>query len=96
MGLVPLQELFYFNDVAEKPKIEPVGAKVEDCNIGTKDNPKIVKLSKSLSPEERQKYVDLLKEYYDVFARGYKYLKAYDTNIIQHTIPIKEECNPFK
>ena len=81
---------FDFNDVAYKPKIYPVGAKVEDCNIRTKDNPKIVKLSKSLPPTEKHKYIDLLKEYSNVFAWGYKDLKAYDTSVIQHTIPIKE------
>jgi len=69
-GLVQLEELFGFNDVAKKPKIEPVGAKVEDCNIGTEESPKIVKLSNSLLPEEKQKYINLLKEYSDVFAWG--------------------------
>jgi len=38
-GLVPLEELLEFNDVAKKKKIEPIGAKVEDCNIGTAKNP---------------------------------------------------------
>jgi len=47
-GLVPLEELFYFNSVAKKPKIEPVGAEVEGCNIGTDESPNIVNLSKSL------------------------------------------------
>ena len=32
-GLVPLEELFGFNDVAKKPKIEPTGVEVEYCNI---------------------------------------------------------------
>jgi hypothetical protein len=34
-GLVPLEDLFDFNDVAKKPKIEASGKEVEDCNIGT-------------------------------------------------------------
>jgi ribonuclease HI len=34
-GLDPLEDLFDFNDVAEKPKIEANGQEVEDCNIGT-------------------------------------------------------------
>jgi hypothetical protein len=49
-GLVPLEDLFYFNDVAKKPKIEASGQEVEDCNIGTKEKPRVVKLSKSLPP----------------------------------------------
>jgi len=52
-GLVPLEDIFDFNDVAKKLKIEPVGAVVEDCNIGIAENPKIVKMSKSLTPKEK-------------------------------------------
>jgi ribonuclease HI len=47
-GLVPLEELFDFNDVAKKHKIEAHGQQVEYCNIGTEEKPRIVKLSKSL------------------------------------------------
>lgn len=35
-GLAPLEELFDFNDVGKKPKIEPTGANVEECNMRTK------------------------------------------------------------
>ena len=45
-GLVPLEDLFDFNDVAKKPKIEASGQEVEDCNIGTEEKPRMVKLSK--------------------------------------------------
>ena len=50
-GLVPLEDLFDFNDVAKKPKIEASGKEVEDYNIGTEEKSKIVKLSKALPPE---------------------------------------------
>jgi hypothetical protein len=49
-GLVPLEDLFYFNNVAKKPKIEPTRKEVEECNIGTEEKPKMIKLSKSLPP----------------------------------------------
>jgi hypothetical protein len=38
----------------------------------------------------------LFKEYSDVFAWGYEDLKAYDTSIIQHRIPIKQDQKPFR
>lgn len=50
-GLVPLEELFDKNDIAKNPKVTPNEAKIEDCNIGTNQEPKIAKLSKSLSPK---------------------------------------------
>jgi hypothetical protein len=95
-GLVPLEDLFDSDDVAKKPKIEAHGQEVEDCNIETNEKPRMVKLSKSLPPEQNLKYIELFKEYSDVFAWGYEDLKAYDTNIIQHRIPIKEDQKPFR
>jgi hypothetical protein len=67
-GLVPLEDLFNSNNVAKKPKIEAHGQDVEDCNIGTKEKPRMVKLSKSLPPEQKLKYIELFKEFLDVFS----------------------------
>jgi hypothetical protein len=52
-GLVPLEELFDFDDVAIKQKIEPTGKDLEDCNIGTDKEPKMIKLSKYLPPAQK-------------------------------------------
>ena len=49
-SLVPLEDLFDQVDVARKPTMLPTEKGVEDVNIGTTDNPKMVKMSKSLSP----------------------------------------------
>ncbi len=43
----------------------------------------------NFSLEEKQKYLDLMKKYVDIFAWSYADLKRYDPNVIQHTIPIK-------
>ena len=69
---------------------------MEDVNIGTKAHPKIIKLSRTLSPEAKQKYISLMEEYTNVFSWSYSDLNAYDTSIIQHTIPIKKDEIPFK
>nr|KUM48109.1 hypothetical protein ABT39_MTgene5105 [Picea glauca]QHR87733.1 hypothetical protein Q903MT_gene1745 [Picea sitchensis] len=37
-----------------------------------------------------------MKEFPDVFAWSYEDLKVYDTKVIQHVIPIKEDHKPFK
>lgn len=60
-GLVPLEWLFYSNDVSKNPKVTPNEAKVEDCNIGMEQEPKIIKLSTSLSSENRENYIKLMK-----------------------------------
>ena len=46
-GLIPLEKFFDKNDVVKDPKVKPAENSVEDKNIGTEENPKIVKLSKN-------------------------------------------------
>lgn len=67
-GLTPLEDLFDSNNVPKKPQMEPLELDIEECNIGSEEDPKMIKLSKSLSPKEKVKYIELLKEFQDVFA----------------------------
>jgi ribonuclease HI len=95
-GLVPLERLFDRNDVALKVKGSNEEADVTECNLGTEKNPKYVKLSSSLSEEQRSEYVKLLKEFVDVFSWKYEDLQTYDTSIIEHKIPLKDDTKPFR
>ena len=61
-GLVPLEELFDLNDVAKKPKLEPIETEVEECNIGSEKNSKMIKLSKTLPTHIKLKYIELFKK----------------------------------
>ena len=83
-ALVPLEILFSKDDTLLKPTIYSFEENVICCNIGTEDGPKMIKISKSLSDEERKRYIKLLKAFLDIFAWSYEDLKIYDTNIIQH------------
>jgi len=65
-GLTPLEDLFNSNDIPKKPKMEPLKSDIEECNIGSEENPKLIKLSKSLPPNEKLKYLELMKEFQDV------------------------------
>ena len=75
--------------------MESTETNVEECNIGNIKEPKIIKLSKII-PHIKQKYIELFKEFKEIFAWGYEELKSYDTSIIQHKIPLKENQKPFK
>lgn len=88
-GLTPLEDIFDSNDIPRKPKMKPLNAAIEEYNIGIAEKPKIIKLSTSLPPDGKPKYVDPFKEFQDVFAWRYEDLKSYETSIIQHTIPLK-------
>jgi hypothetical protein len=95
-GLIPLERLFDGNDVAVRGRVAGDDADTAECNIGTPEEPKLVKLSKSLTEEQRIGYTKLLREFVDVFAWTYEDLKTYDTSVIKHKIPLKEEVRPFK
>ena len=60
-GLAPLEELFDFNDVARKPKLEPVETEVEECNIGNELKPMMIKPSKTLPAHIKLKYIEPFK-----------------------------------
>jgi hypothetical protein len=66
-GLIPLERLFDGNDVVVKSRVSGEGADTTECNIGTPEEPKFVKLSSSLTTEQRAEYTELLKEFADVF-----------------------------
>jgi hypothetical protein len=65
-----------------------------ECNLGTEEEPKYVKLSSSLSKNQRVEYIKLSKHFSDVFAWKYEDLETYDTIIIEHRIPFKYDTKP--
>lgn len=67
-GLTPLEDLFDSNDIPKKSKMGPLKVVIEECNIGIQENPKLIKLSKSLTLDDKLKYIELMKEFQDVFA----------------------------
>lgn len=95
-GPIPLEELFDQDDAARKATLVPTDKGVENVNLGTVDQPKFVKSSKTLSSESKAKYVMLLSEFFDVFVWDYLTLKVYEKNIIQHAIHIKSNQKHFR
>ena len=69
-GLDPLDKLFDNNDATKNPKVAPNGNEVEDYNIGTKQEPNMIKLSKYLTHENIDKYIDLMKTFF-MFLHGF-------------------------
>ena len=67
-GLAPLERLFDKNDVPLQPNRVTEETQVEDLNLGTDVDPKIVKLSKEVPEEYKKLYQQLFQSYKDVFA----------------------------
>jgi hypothetical protein len=68
----------------------------EKVNLGTKDNPQCINLGTGCSKQENSAFIKLFKEFKDVFAWTYDDLKTFEPNIIQHTIPMKPQTQPFQ
>jgi hypothetical protein len=64
-------------------------------NLGTRDNPQNINLGKGCFEQERFSFIKLFKEFKDVFSWMYDDLKTFDTNIIQHVIPMKPPDSSF-
>jgi len=69
---------------------------MEDCNLGTQCEPKLVKLFKGVPKDYKKRYIDLFKKFADVFSWSYEDLKTYDKTIIQHKIPLKDGIKPHR
>ena len=41
-GLTPLEDIFDSNDILRRPKLQPLNTTIEECNIGTAEQPKII------------------------------------------------------
>jgi hypothetical protein len=81
-GLVPMEKLFDSNDVSREASMKNQEEEINDCNIGTTENPKTVKLSKALATKQKNKYVSLIKKFDDNFSWSYEDLNTFDTDII--------------
>jgi hypothetical protein len=94
--VIPLERLFDQDSIPLKYTLCPQPEEVEDCNVGTNEDPKMVKISKYLSAQMKSKYAELLRQYKDVFSWSYDDLKTYDTYVIEHNIPLKHDIKPFR
>ena len=96
LGLVPLEELFDHNDIPFKPAKRELDLSIQEQNIGSQSHPKLINLSTRLTTGQNSEFCSLIKEFSNVFAWEYSDLKTYDTNIIQHKIPLEKDTIPFK
>jgi len=91
-----LEKLFDSNDVVVKLEKKEEEADVCPLNLASESDPKYVNLASHLTEQQKSEYAGLLKEFSDIFAWKYSELKTYDTEIIQHKIPLNKDTTPFR
>ena len=68
----------------------------EVINLGTEANTQNINLGSDCTHNEKSAFLKLFSEFKDIFAWSYNYLKTFDTQIIQHVIPMKSQSKPFQ
>ncbi|PKI44258.1 hypothetical protein CRG98_035332 [Punica granatum] len=72
--------------------VEPI----EEINVGTEEEPHILKIGTGLDPTQRARMIDFLKEYQEVFAWSYTDMPGLDPSIVRHFLPLDTERFPPK
>ena len=71
--------------------------KVKEVNlVGPREMPKPIFVSVDLNKEEESHWITLLKECKDCFAWSYEDMKGVPPEVVQHTIPIRDDAKPVQ
>ena len=80
----------------EERTIQPHKEPVETINLGTEPDRKEVKISAKLELRVKQRLIQMLHDYIEIFAWSYEDMTGLDTNIVVHRLATKEDCLPVK
>ncbi|RVX20921.1 Retrovirus-related Pol polyprotein from transposon 17.6 [Vitis vinifera] len=80
----------------EDRKITPISGSIEMIDFGALDQPRELRIGFSLSPDGRNRLIDLLRSYLDVFAWSYENMSGLDPTTVQHHLLILPHARPVK
>ena len=64
--------------------------------MGTETDRKEVKIGANLELSVKQRLIQMMHDYVEIFAWSYKDIPGLDTDIVVHRLPTKEHCPPVK
>ena len=92
-----IQGLPEFASIQKQDEPSPlVQDPTEDVNIGSEDDPRILKIGSSLSLDEKKKLIYFLKQHQEVFAWTYEDMPGLDSKLVEHRLVLKPDCKPIK
>jgi len=74
----------------------PTEDRVIQVDVGSRDHPKPISISESLSLTERKELITLIRKYIDVFEWNYEDMTGLDPQIAMHRLNIKPDVKPVK
>ena len=69
---------------------------MDTINLGTEEDKKEVKVGDDPKPSVKERLIQLLHDYVEIFSWSYKDIPGLDTDIMVHRLPIKEDFPPVK
>ena len=75
----------------EERAIQPHEEPVETVNLGTETDRKEVKIGANLELSVKQRLIQMLHDYVEIFSWSYEDMPGLDTDIVVHHLPTKEE-----
>ena len=64
--------------------------------MGIKKDKKEVKIGANLESSVKNRLIQMLRDYVEIFSWSYEDMTGLDTNIVVHRMPMKEGCSPIK
>ncbi|RDX91779.1 hypothetical protein CR513_26189, partial [Mucuna pruriens] len=80
----------------EKPKFQPWAEELESVNLGDEKEKKEVKVGKQMPLDLRIELIELLKEYFDIFAWSYRDMSGLNREIVEHKLPLLPNATPVR
>ena len=65
---------------------------MDTINLGTEEDKREVKVGTNLESSVKERLIQLLHEYVEVFAWSYEDMPRLDVDIVVHRLPTKEDC----
>ena len=84
------------NEELKQGHVEPIKEETKSVNLGTNDEPKMVKIDNTLTSSEKDALVTLLKEFKEVFAWSYEDILEINIDIVQHCTPTDPAMKPIE
>ncbi|XP_057775222.1 uncharacterized protein LOC130994205 [Salvia miltiorrhiza] len=86
-------------EIAPQQFEEGVKATVDELreiNLGTVEDPRPTYISALLTVDEEYSYIELLKEFKDIFAWSYKEMPGLSSKIVVHHLAVRKDARPVK
>src|SRR3954469_21258533 len=80
----------------EEKAIQPHEEPIEVINLGSDEEKKEVIIGADLENSVKQRLIQMLQDYVEIFTWSYEDMSGLDTDIVVHRLPIKEGSTPVK